>query len=449
MKKFTKYLIIFWVVFILLVCIMGVTRHVVLGGNKITGAPKETIIFLSTFLSNTQNMGEKSKPQLIESKIKLKNGFTYTPYYKKNKDYILVEVWDKVQEEFVVKLIRISDGKQIRKWIVDVQHLIKKYCTIIDHNESTKLNIKNAVLQHAYITENGSLIFALNGYFKFDKNSKMIWSTRILSHHSLERDSLGNFWGCATEIHSKNAEKYGMYDDFIVKVSEKTGKILYKKSVFDLLMENEYNRALLFNNTSVSPDSRLSDYIHLNDVQPVYQDSKFWKKGDLFLSLRNQNLIVLYRPSTNKILWSKCGPWLKQHDVIVIDSNQIGVFGNNALAQNFKETSKAFIDATNIEYIYDFSTDKLSTPYSYLFQSTTIRTDIQGRAEILPHGNIFVEETAGGRLLFGDQNHLKWTYIERIDENHLSTFGWCRYIPEKEFKKINFTSTKKNKKALL
>ena len=49
------------------------------------------------------------------------------------------------------------------------------------------------------------------------------------------------------------------------------------------------------------------DPIHLNDIQPVDFDGEYWKKGDVFLSLRHQSMVLLYRPSTNKIIWKGTG----------------------------------------------------------------------------------------------------------------------------------------------
>ena len=93
-------------------------------------------------------------------------------------------------------------------------------------------------------------------------------------------------------------------DDAIVKL-DKNGKILYEKSVSQIFIENglEY---LLFS----SGDLRfVNDPIHLNDIQPVNNDGNFWKRGDVFLSLRHQSMVILFRPSTNKIIWKGTGPF--------------------------------------------------------------------------------------------------------------------------------------------
>ena len=47
------------------------------------------------------------------------------------------------------------------------------------------------------------------------------------------------------------------------------------------------------------------DPIHINDIEPVKFGGKYWKEGDVFLSLGHQSMIMLYRPSTNKVIWYK------------------------------------------------------------------------------------------------------------------------------------------------
>ena len=93
-----------------------------------------------------------------------------------------------------------------------------------------------------------------------------------------------------------------------------------------------------------------NDPIHLNDIQPVDFDGEFWKKGDLFLSLRHQSMVLLYRPATNKIIWKGTGPFFHQHDVDILNDHKISVFNNN---------SKYFVDGDVVDrhnevIIYNF-----------------------------------------------------------------------------------------------
>ena len=84
-------------------------------------------------------------------------------------------------------------------------------------------------------------------------------------------------------------------DDAIVKLSAE-GNILFEKSVSQIFIENGL-KYLLFGHGN----SYQNDPIHLNVIQPVNSDGEYWKKGDVFLSLRSQSMVLLYRPSTNKI----------------------------------------------------------------------------------------------------------------------------------------------------
>ena len=71
--------------------------------------------------------------------------------------------------------------------------------------------------------------------------------------------------------------------------------------------------------------------MHLNDIQPVLYDGNYMKKGDLLLSVRNISLIILYRPSNNKILKIIEGEFLNQHDVDIINDSTISIYNNNLL----------------------------------------------------------------------------------------------------------------------
>ena len=73
----------------------------------------------------------------------------------------------------------------------------------------------------------------------------------------------------------------------------------------------------------------IKDPLHLNDIEPLLSDGRHWKKGDLFISLRNRSTVLLYRPLTNKIMRTIQGSFYGQHDVDVISDSTISIFNNN------------------------------------------------------------------------------------------------------------------------
>ena len=153
-------------------------------------------------------------------------------------------------------------------------------------------------------------------------------------------------------------------------------------------------------------------------------------------------MIFLYRPSSNKIIWIKSGPWIKQHDVDIINDHEIGIFGNDVIDSKFTSKDNCFINKNNHHYIVDFKKNTIKTNYNKLFAKHKIKTITEGRSKIIFNKGIFIEETCGGRLLFGDEKGLIWTYVEKIDNEHLSMFSWSRYITEEEFSKFTFLKNK-------
>ena len=183
----------------------------------------------------------------------------------------------------------------------------------------------------------------------------------------------------------------------------------------------------------------------MNDIQPVDFDGDFWKKGDLFLSLRNQSMVILYRPSTNKIIWKGTGPFFNQHDVDILDDHKIAIFNNNA--KIFAGSSTSVVDGNNEVIVYDFKTNQYSSYLKDSLIKNDVRTRTQGTSQILPNGELLVEETNFGRTLyFNSDGSLRWTHVNRSNNNKVYTVAWSRILYNREDIKTvkNFLSTRKN-----
>ena len=75
---------------------------------------------------------------------------------------------------------------------------------------------------------------------------------------------------------------------------------------------------------------------------PNLKTSKYFNKGDLFISCKNISTVFLYRPTTNRILKVIEGPFQSQHDIDIINDSTISIFNNNTHTkwQKTKDTSK-------------------------------------------------------------------------------------------------------------
>ncbi len=339
--------------------------------------------------------------------------------------YLLLSSYDRNEKQSTIRLIRIKDQQTLYEWIPghDVYTILR--------DNSNKLVSQRGDPQARYRTDyrtihplllkDGGMVISgdySSPLFKLDLNSNVEWTVDGIYHHSKEKDSEGNIWLCG-RIESNNK----FHDDAIVKISP-NGKLLYKKSVTTIFEENGFH-SLLWN--AVKDFSK--DVIHLNDIQPALTDSRFWKKGDLMLSMRNNSTIALYRPNTNKIIWLKTGPWKYQHDVDFISDHEISVFGNDVLDD---PEGRVLNDGHNNVYLYDFTNKTVSSPYKTAMELMEVRTGTEGLSEVLSNRDVFIEETTNGRLLRLTPDTAKWEFVRRVDKNHLSLLNWSRYLTEEQ-----------------
>ncbi len=338
---------------------------------------------------------------------------------------VLLSRYDGDARRGVVELVDGATGKVVHVWRPDIDAI----------NAQTKLpekvlNLKRDfaehryVMHHPYALDDGSLLFHGMGspLVRIDACSRVTWTLDGDFHHSIERDADGDFW-TGEALHPPVAPfvDENFDDDAIARFSAE-GALLFRKSVAVILIENGF-RHLVYSNESYEVDP-----IHLNDVEPVLEDGPYWKKGDLFLSMRHLSMVALYRPSTNEIIWSKQGPWMMQHDVDIISDHEIAIFNNNAMvAPNGPRTHGA-----STIVIYDFAADSVREPFKAGFDRHDIRTESAGLFRLLSDGAVMVEEHDYGRLLAMDADGtLRWTFINRaLKDGRVFQLGWSRFLAE-------------------
>jgi len=350
--------------------------------------------------------------------------------------YLLLSKYDGDTERSVVELIDLRSFEVKKTWRPD----IKQINSLVDNSRPEFENIqitrhaKRYLIFHPFLTEDGGLIFQGNysPLVKIDKNSQLVWQNQEDAfHHSIEQDHEGNFW-VPSSIYPYRVDKkyigseYGNYlDDAITKVSA-DGEILFQKSVSNIFIENNLKFWLFAGER---------DPIHLNDIQPVLTDGPYWKQGDVFLSLPYRLMIVLYRPSTNKIIWKGVGFSSRQHDVDILNDHSISIFNNNAFI--FYDDNG--VDHHNEVVIYNFKTDSYSKYLQESLEQHDVRTISEGRSQILDNGDLFIEEQNYGRLLYFNKDaSVQWQYVNRADDGNIYLVEWSRilYKPE-DIKKVN------------
>jgi len=336
-----------------------------------------------------------------------------------------------------VLLQNIKNGEIAWTWEISLSDIMKDFMILekeldkkymkgiitIDYASFFAKSIQALRIRSPIISTDFSLIFhsGIGHVYKIDKNSKLMWKSKKIAHHAIELDSQGNIWTCSIDIDNKIANKNSFRDDAIL--------CLYpngKEKHFLSLTQTFSNNGLFDKFVAHSLIFELwygFDPYHLNDILPVNSDGVYWKKGDIFLSLCVQNMIALYRPSTDSIIWQQKGPWVFQHDINIINDSVISVFNNN---YSFLDSVKA---NSNIAY-FNFANGQTSYFAEDLFSSRT-----EGRQTRTVNNDLIIEETNNSTyLVFDSTGVLKCKfYIPYYSDSSKAQYPlWARVYIKKD-----------------
>ena len=332
---------------------------------------------------------------------------------------VVLSRYDGDEKRGLVEFVDLDTGALIHSWRPDVDAInaLSKTPERISHLKRD-YGLRRYIETDPFVLSDGSLLYHGMGspLVRIDACSRVIWTLDGDFHHSIEPDANGDFW-TVESFHPPTIPFVDSEfdDDAIAKISP-DGHALYRKSAAQILIDAGLQH-VVYSHDEYDPDP-----IHLNDVQPVLEDGPYWKRGDLFLSLRNPSMILLYRPSTNAVVWSRQGPWLMQHDFDIVSDHEIAVFNNNTAA-----TPKGgkTIGSNNI-VVYDFATEGTREPFAAGFLQNHIRTETNGLFRFLPDGSVMVEEHDYGRLLaLGPDGAVRWSFVNRAPKDgRVYHLGW-------------------------
>ena len=305
-------------------------------------------------------------------------------------------------------------------------------------------------IHHPLLLSDSSVISFITNrspLFRLDASSNLMWRQDSLSfHHAINVDARGDLWACVQqwERGGRHIGYRGRYlmdgktvhflDNSIAKIDPETGHILYTKSCADILRENGLEHLILRSGDPQDP-------MHLNDVEPALYSGPHFEEGDLFLSFRNLQAVLHFRPATGEVLRVIDGPLAAQHDVDILDPHTLAIF-NNATQENVgKYTSGAHKYPVSKDQVelkhwhsrierYDLAADSFTPLWSELMGQEDIMTFSEGLQEFLPDGSAFLEEQNSGILwVVGDDGVLYKNVHRSHHPGHHHLPNWTRIIP--------------------
>lgn len=330
--------------------------------------------------------------------------------------FLLVPEFDPRRRRPLVRLIRLADGAVLREYLPDVARLQAE----AERRSTPAANERGVPVWfgHADLLDDGSILFKGNHLLvRADVCGRISW-VRHGHHHSIERGPDGDLWTAAVLPRPERPRVTDRYRAEAIARVSLDGRLVYVKSLDDIFAENDLEALVRGQEYSDDP-------YHLNDVQPVFSDGPYWRRGDLFLSLAHRSMVMLYRPATGRVLWWRIGPWQGQHDVNVLDDRRISIFDNRI---SFDPGIGTVLGHSR-ELVLDFSGGTITSPWDRAFRRFGIRANSNGRGLALANGDLVLEESNGGEVLrVSPGGALRWQYVNADGQGHRYRVFWSRYL---------------------
>jgi hypothetical protein len=264
--------------------------------------------------------------------------------------------------------------------------------------------------------DDGSIVFNFEklAMVRMGLCGEIIWKLPYRTHHSVFEAEDGNLWTAGMKVHETALDKYPMHvapvrETSVLKISP-DGEILREISVFDLLANNEL-RPWLHMGADKKSNAVSGDALHLNDVElfPSDMQSDIFSPGDIMLSLRNINSILVFDRKTLQIKYWRTGGFVRQHDPDFVADGKITVFDNNFIGPpGYGQNSRIIA--------IDPVTDSAETVFTGT-SSEPFYTKIMGKHQWLPDGSLLLTDSINGRAIqVNKDGDTVWEFVNLVDE---------------------------------
>lgn len=271
---------------------------------------------------------------------------------------------------------------------------------------------------------NGDLIMAMAGaaLVRLDACSRVVWSIPLRAHHTVDILPNGEILVPVTKDHTAPNPEWprlrpgptGYFEDGLLARVSPEGKVLEEISVSEVIYKSDW-MGLLFAGRGSKYSMNETDPYHLNDVEMLRPEMAaafpMFKAGDLLVDLRNLQMMVVVDGESHRIKWTMTGPFFGQHDPDFAPNGHIVMFDNriSGSTPQLGYSKVMEVDPATRSVVWTYEGSDAEPLYS----------DIGGRVQWLPNGNLLVGEPQGGRVFElardGDQSTIVWEYVNLIE----------------------------------
>lgn len=309
----------------------------------------------------------------------------------------------------------------------------------------------NVDLHGALVNPDGSVVFnyEYSGSVKLSSCGDVLWTLEHPTHHSVELAEGGGYWIPGRKFLRARDRDTGftpllrqrgtgpVEDDLILKVSE-DGEIVVEKSVSEMLYENGLEPLMTATGEPIMTNRTWDrELVHLNKIGELPAEIAgafaLFDAGDLALSLRKYNLVLVIEPGSWRVKWHQTGPWRRQHDPEFNADGTLTVFNNNTYRTSTLGGNSDKIDPEAPLVSTIVKTDPAAGTNTVVLgegPGEEFGTVVRGKHEVMPGGGYLVTEFEAGRIFETDADGtIVWEYLNRYDADRIAEVTEARVYP--------------------
>lgn len=267
----------------------------------------------------------------------------------------------------------------------------------------------------------GSIVanFENQSTFRMDVCGEVMWKLDNLGHHSVDLAPDGTLWVPA-EDPVPEGDEVGLpnhrapYRSWLLQNITVDGEVLRSIPVTQVLQDNDLEGLIYMQSQESFAPQFGGDTLHLNSIQafPRGLPSEMFDPGDLLISLRNVNTVMVVDGRTMKSKFVSTGPFVRQHHPQFMPDDKISVFDNRPL-DPLEDGRAPYSRIVEV----DARTGAARTALSGEEPQEPFYSEIMGTQQVLPNGNLLVTVSGEGRVLeFTPDGRLAWWWENRMSE---------------------------------
>ena len=282
----------------------------------------------------------------------------------------------------------------------------------------------DVVLHGSALLPDGDVILNMEGVgaFRLDRCSKVVWRLPMTTHHQLDYLPNGDTLIGIDRVRTAPDPRYPrlepgpdgyLLENAILRLRP-DGSVAEEHRLMDVLYESGW-AALMFSGEDAI--IRTAQPTHHNDVEMLRPEMAaafpMFRAGDVMLSLRNNQTILVVDGATWKVKWTMTGPFLYAHDPDFLPNGHILLFDNRRTG-----------GTPRLGYSRIIEIDPATRDIVWSYQGTEeepFYTDIRGQQQLLPNGNLLVVEAQRGRvfeLAREPASRIVWEYVNLIEPGY-------------------------------